>query len=96
MEYRNIWIRKNSVFRHVLHSAFQKNDWKKIEKNNVTIALNVFVKKEKTYPVYISKYNPNHEKQVIAFIIPNGRKMALSSIKKTINDNKSKRNSIKD
>ena len=55
-----------------------------------------FVKKEKTYPVYISKYNPNREKQVIAFIIPNGRKMALSSITKTINDNKSKRNSIKD
>ena len=53
-----------------------------------------FVKKEKTYSVYISKYNPNREKQVIAFIIPNGRKMALSSIKKTINDNK--RNSIKD
>ena len=31
---------------------------KKIEKNNVTIALNVlYVKKEKIYPAYVSKHN---------------------------------------
>ena len=44
----------------------EKDDWKKFEKNNVTIALNVlYTKKEKLYPSYVSKYNSNHEKQVI-------------------------------
>ena len=34
----------------------EKDDWKKIEKNNVTIALNVlYAKKEKIYPAYVSK-----------------------------------------
>ena len=34
----------------------EKDDWKKFEKNNATIALNVLhVKKEKIYPVYVSK-----------------------------------------
>ena len=38
-----------------------KGDWKNIEKNNVTISLNVlYAKKEKIYPAYVSKYNPNH------------------------------------
>ena len=32
----------------------EKNDWKKFEKHNVTIALNVFyAKKEKTYTAYV-------------------------------------------
>ena len=44
----------------------EKNDWKKLEKNNVTIALNIFyAKKEKIHPVYLSKHNSNREKQVI-------------------------------
>ena len=30
------------------------------------------LKKKKIFPVYISKYNSNCEKQVILFIIPNG------------------------
>ena len=35
---------------------------KKIDKNNVTIALNVwYAKKEKIYPAYISKHNSNRE-----------------------------------
>ena len=43
---------------------------KKIEKNNVTIALNVlYAKKEKIYPAYVSKHNSNHEKQVILLMI---------------------------
>ena len=38
----------------------EKDDWKKCEKNNVTIALNVLYSlKEKTYPAYVSKYNSN-------------------------------------
>ena len=48
----------------------EKEDWKKIEKNNVTIALNVlYAKKEKIYPAYVSKYNSNCEKQVILLMI---------------------------
>ena len=46
---------------------------KKIEKNNVTIALNVFyVKKEKIYPAYVSKCNSSWEKHVILLIMPDG------------------------
>ena len=36
----------------------KKDEWKKIEKNNVTIGLNVlYAKKEKIYPAYVSKHN---------------------------------------
>ena len=48
-----------------------KDDWKKFEKSNVTIALNVlYAKKYKIYPAYVS--NSNREKQVILLMIPNG------------------------
>ena len=54
----------------------EKDDWKKIEKNNVAIALNVlYIKKEKIYPAYISKHSSNREKQVILLIISNGEKL---------------------
>ena len=50
----------------------EKDDWKKIEKYNVTIALNVLhVKKEKIYPAYVSKNNSNRENQVIIVMIQN-------------------------
>ena len=50
----------------------EKDDWKKFEKNNVTIALNVlYAKKEKIYPAYVSKHNSNREKQVILLVIAN-------------------------
>ena len=50
----------------------EKDDWKKFEKNNVTIALNVlYAKEEKIYPAYVSKHNSNHKKQVIILMIPN-------------------------
>ena len=33
----------------------EKDEWKKIEKNNLTIALNIlYTKKEKIYPAYVS------------------------------------------
>ena len=36
----------------------EKNDWKKFDKNNVTITLNVlYAKKENIYPAYVSKHN---------------------------------------
>ena len=48
-----------------------KVDWKKIEKNNPTMALNVlYVKKVNIYPAYISKNNLNHEQQIILLMIP--------------------------
>ena len=66
----------------------------KVEKNNVTIALNVlYVQKEKIYPAYVSKNNSNCEKQVILLIISNWKKMALSCNKKIISI--IKRNNIK-
>ena len=53
----------------------EESDWKKFEKNNVTIALNVwYAKKEKIYPAYVSKHNPNREKQIILLMIPYGEK----------------------
>ena len=34
----------------------EKDDWKKFQKNNLTIALNIlYAKKEKIYPAYVSK-----------------------------------------
>ena len=46
----------------------EKDDWKKLEKNNVTIAFNVlYAKKEKIYPAYVSKHNSNREKKVFSF-----------------------------
>ena len=63
----------------------QKDDWKKNEKNNVTIALNVlYVKKEKIYPGYVLKHNSNHEKQVIVLTIPNGKKWQYLAVEKEI------------
>ena len=44
----------------------EKDNWKKLEKINITITLNVlYAKKEKIYPPYVSNHNSNHEKQVI-------------------------------
>ena len=53
----------------------EKDDWKKIVKNNVTIALNIlYAEKEKIYSVYDSKHKSNCEKQVIFLMIINGDK----------------------
>ena len=53
----------------------EKDDWKKFEKNNVTIALNVlYANKEKIYSAYVSKQNSNREKKVILLMIPNEEK----------------------
>ena len=41
----------------------EKDDWKNFEENNVAIDLNVLnSKKEKIYPVYVSKNNSDREK----------------------------------
>ena len=49
---------------------------KTIEKNDVTIALNVlYAKKGKIYPSYVSNHSSNREKQVIILMISNGEKV---------------------
>ena len=62
----------NEYKREGINVSSEKQDMKKFEKNNITIALNVlYVKKEKIYLVYVSKNNSNQEKQVILLIILN-------------------------
>ena len=42
--------------------SIKKYDWRKLEKNNLIIALNVlYVKIEKVYPAYVSNDNSNSE-----------------------------------
>ena len=51
-----------------------KDDRKKSENNNPTIAINVwYAKNEKIYPTYVSKHNLKSEKQIILLMIPNGK-----------------------
>ena len=66
-----------------MNYASEKDDWKKFEKNNVTIAFNVLYAK-KIYRAYVSKHNSNCEKQVILLMISNGEKQCVASLK---NDN---------
>ena len=61
----------------------EKDDWEQIEKNNQTIALNVFyAKKEKIHPAYVSKHNSNCGKQVVLLMIPNGGSWHYITLKK--------------
>ena len=58
--------------REGINYLLEKDDWKKFEKNNVTIALNVlYTKKEKVYLASVSNHNSNREKQVILLMISN-------------------------
>ena len=53
---------------------------KKIEKKNVTVALNVlYAKKEKIYPAYVSKDISNRENQVILLMISDEEKFKARS-----------------
>ena len=66
-----------------IHFPSEKDEWRKFEKNNITIALNVlYVKKQKIYPAYVSKYNSNRERQVILLMIPNGEGRRYLPVKK--------------
>ena len=54
----------------------KKNDWKKTEKYNLTIALYILItKNEKIYPAYVLKHNSNSEKQNILLKISNREKL---------------------
>ena len=60
-----MWLRRK------INYPLEKDDWKKFEKNNVTIALNVMYTKKEKYPAYVSEHNSSCKKQVILFMIPN-------------------------
>ena len=61
----------------------EKDDWKKIEKNNPIIVLNVlYGRKEIVYPGYILKHNSELWKQVIFLMIPNGEVWHYIAVKK--------------
>ena len=65
----------NKYNREGMNFISEKNDWKKSEKTNATVALNVsYAKKEKIYPAYVSKHNSNRQKQVFLLMISNGEK----------------------
>ena len=52
----------------------EKDDWKKIEKNNLALVL--YAKNEKIYRDYVSRHNSNREKQIISFNDFKGRRVA--------------------
>ena len=66
--------------------SIKKNDWKKTEKYNLTIALYILItKNQKIYPAYVLKHNSNREKQIIFFKDLKQRKtLGLSCSKNTI------------
>ena len=69
------WDRKNF--------PSEKYNWKKSEKKNVTIALNVlYAKKEKICPAFVSKHNSDCEKKVILLMISSGEKWHYLGVKK--------------
>ena len=66
-----------------INFPLQKDDWKRFEKNNVTISLNVFnTKKEKIYPAFVSKHNSNRAKPVTILMISNRDKWHYLAVKK--------------
>ena len=62
------WITKIKPFINIykwegVNFPSQKVGWKKVEKNNITIALNLlYAKTEKIYSAYVSKHNSNCKK----------------------------------
>ena len=66
-----------------LNFQSEKDAWKKIKKNNVTIAANIFyAEKDKIYPAYVSKHNSNRKKQLILLMILNGEGWHYFAVKK--------------
>ena len=60
----------------------EKDDWRKFEKNNNIISLNVLYAKKEIYPAYLSRYNSNREKQIILLMISNGEGWHYLAVKK--------------
>ena len=48
------------------------DDWKKFEKINATVALNIlYIKEKEILPGHISQHNSTREKQLVLLMIPN-------------------------
>ena len=76
------WIKNEKATISYINKKYieKLGDLKKIEKRNITIALCfLYNKKEKIYPVYVSKHNKNLEKQVILLMISNREKREATS-----------------
>ena len=81
LNYEEIKKRSTTVKRFInkcnckgISFSSEKDYWKKIEKNNVTLSFNVLdAKKEKIYLAYVSKNNSNREIQAILLITPHGK-----------------------
>ena len=64
-------------------------DWKKFERNNKTIALNILFIPHNTKTInltYKSKYNPKHENQVVLSMITNGEQLHYIALKSVLTD----------
>ena len=76
-------LQSPSVMKRI-SKPIRKNDWKKFEKNNLTITLNVLHEKEtEICPAHNLQYNWNREKQIILLMISNGKKWNYLGIKKS-------------
>ena len=70
---------------------------KKYDKNNLKTAFYVFYGKEmKTYPAYVSKHYPKHEKQVILLMIPNRERWPYIAVGKKISSIKKMSKHLRD
>ena len=65
----------NKYYQKGINYLTKLDDWKRFEKNNLTIALNILYIKEKAIlPAYISKQNSSREKPIILLMVPNKEK----------------------
>ena len=62
----------NKYYQKGINYLTKLDDWKRFEKNNLTIALNILYIKE--LPAYISKQNSSREKSIILLMVPNKEK----------------------
>ena len=65
----------NKYYQKGINYLTKLDDWKRFEKNNLTIALNILYIKEKAIlPAYTSKQNSSREKPIILLMVPNKEK----------------------
>ena len=68
-----------------IHLPPHKNEWKRFESNNQSVALNILYVPYNTKEIrhaYISKHNPTRENQGILFMIIDGEKWHYLAVKK--------------
>ena len=85
----NIVLFKSKYNWHEINYSSKLDDWKRFEKINPTVALNIlYVKEKEIFQAYISNNNSTWEKQTILLMISNEesekKMLALSCSKKNI------------